>query len=192
MTLLDKLKQLFGIATDLEVAYNELVAENAALKEKLESAEKQLANCKRTKNALTKKIELLTEKLQQANDVLNQPTGDAEFVTNNQPTGDAEFVANDQPTGDAEFKDQPTQPVNNRDFEKEAKILAKELDYCWSLRMKHAKDRNGGFSNIEWAGISSNVIAGLSSYTKTEFDDSVDAANINWLIDILTQFDGRL
>ena len=168
MTLLDKLKQLFGIATDLEVAYNELVAENAALKEKLESAEKQLANCKRTKNALTKKIELLTEKLQQANDVLNQPTGDAEF------------------------KEQPTQPVNNRDFEKEAKILAKELDYCWSLRMKHAKDRNGGFSNIEWAGISSNVIAGLSSYVKTEFDDSVDTANINWLIDILTQFDGRL
>lgn len=73
----------------------------------------------------------------------------------------------------------------------EADLLAKELLCCWNKRLAHEEDRNGGFSGIEWAGVAGNITRGLESYIKEEWDEE-DESNINWMMDMIYKFEGKL
>ena len=130
------------------------------------SLKNQLSNAKRVKEALLNKIENLKEKLtkQEIN------TGDYEFIT-----GDDEFTP--------EMKNSYYEAI-----EAESQLLAKELMTVWP----HREGPCSGFSNIEWGGVSSNIMRGLKAYVKEGDITEEEQQDINWMFDMFDEFNGKL
>lgn len=157
----------------LQSQLNELklqLKENAETIKEMESENKslknQLSNAKRVKEALLDKIENLKEKLtkQEIN------TGDNEFIT-----GDDEFTP--------EMENSYYEAI-----EAESQLLAKELMTVWP----HREGPCSGFSNIEWGGVSSNIMRGLRAYIKEGDITEEEQQDINWMFDMFDEFNGQL
>ena len=130
------------------------------------SLKTQLSNAKRVEEALLNKIENLKEKLtkQEIN------TGDNEFIT-----GDNEFTP--------EMENSYYEAI-----EAESQLLAKELMTVWP----HREGPCSGFSNIEWGGVSSNIMRGLRAYIKEGDITEEEQQDINWMFDMFDEFNGQL
>lgn len=162
-------KNLFKPAFELTELQQQLEEVKLKLKD-VESENKslktQLSNAKRVKEALLNKIENLKEKLtkQEIN------TGDYEFIT-----GDDEFTP--------EMKNSYYEAI-----EAESQLLAKELMTVWP----HREGPCSGFSNIEWGGVSSNIMRGLKAYVKEGDITEGEQQDINWMFDMFDEFNGKL
>jgi hypothetical protein len=169
-------KNLFKPAFELTELQQQLEEVKLQLKEvesENQSLKTQLSNAKRVKEALLNKIENLKDKLTEQE--IN--TGDNEFIT-----GDEEFI-----TGDNEF----TPEMENSYYEAieaESLLLAKELMTVWP----HREGPCSGFSNIEWGGVSSNIMRGLRAYIKEGDITEEEQQDINWMFDMFDEFNGHL
>ena len=131
-----------------------------------QSLKTQLSNAKRVKEALLNKIENLKEKLTEQE--IN--TGDDEFII-----GDDEFTP--------EMENSYYEAI-----EAESQLLAKELMTVWP----HREGPCSGFSNIEWGGVSSNIMRGLKAYVKEGDITEEEQQDINWMFDMFDEFNGKL
>lgn len=163
-----------------------LAAQNAELETRCEMLQNMVTELTNEVNSLTTK----NKNLNRVNTALKKQVKNLTDLNSElQSKLDAHVVAdNEFIPADNEFNSD----VEKRDFEGEAKLLAKELEFCWVKRQKHARDKNGAFSSIEWAGVSNNVLAGLNSYTKDEPEDAVDKTNVEWMLNMFKEFDGKL
>lgn len=163
-----------------------LAAQNAELETRCEMLQNMVTELTNEVNSLTAK----NKNLSRVNTALKKQVKSLTDLNSElQSKLDAHVVADTEFTvADNEFNSD----VEKRDFEGEAKLLAKELEFCWVKRQKHARDKNGAFSGIEWAGVSNNVLAGLNSYTKDEPEDAVDKTNVEWMLNMFKEFDGKL
>lgn len=169
-------KNLFKPDFELTELQQELEEVKLQLKENAEtikemesenqSLKTQLSNAKRVKEALLNKIENLKEKLtgQEIN------TGDDEFII-----GDDEFTP--------EMENSYYEAI-----EAESQLLAKELMTVWP----HREGPCSGFSNIEWGGVSSNIMRGLKAYIKEGDITEEEQQDINWMFDMFDEFNGKL
>jgi hypothetical protein len=131
-----------------------------------QSLKTQLSNAKRVKEALLNKIENLKDKLTEQE--IN--TGDDEFII-----GDDEFTP--------EMENSYYEAI-----EAESQLLAKELMTVWP----HREGPCSGFSNIEWGGVSSNIMRGLKAYVKEGDITEEEQQDINWMFDMFDEFNGHL
>lgn len=169
-------KNLFKTTFELTELQKQLEEVKLQLKENAETIKKieseneslktQLSNAKRVKEALLNKIENLKEKL--IKEEIN--TGDDEFIT-----GDDEFTP---------------EMINSyyEAIEAESQLLAKELMTVWP----HREGPCSGFSNIEWGGVSGNIMRGLKAYTKEGDITEEEQQDINWMFDMFDEFNGQL
>lgn len=169
-------KNLFKTTFELTELQKQLEEVKLKLKENAEtikemesenqSLKTQLSNAKRVKEALLNKIENLKEKLtgQEIN------TGDDEFII-----GDDEFTP--------EMENSYYEAI-----EAESQLLAKELMTVWP----HREGPCSGFSNIEWGGVSSNIMRGLKAYVKEGDITEEEQQDINWMFDMFDEFNGKL
>lgn len=169
-------KNLFKPAFELTELQQQLEEVKLQLKENAEtikemesenqSLKTQLSNAKRVKEALLNKIENLKEKLTEQE--IN--TGDDEFII-----GDDEFTP--------EMENSYYEAI-----EAESQLLAKELMTVWP----HREGPCSGFSNIEWGGVSSNIMRGLKAYVKEGDITEEEQQDINWMFDMFDEFNGHL
>jgi hypothetical protein len=179
MWIFGKNKKLAAQNVELETRCEMLQNMVTELTGEVNSLTTKNKNLNRVNTALKKQVKNLTDLNAELQGKL-----DAYVVADNEfKAADNEFTP-----ADNEFNSD----VEKRDFEGEAKLLAKELEFCWVKRQKHARDKNGAFSGIEWAGVSNNVLAGLNSYTKDEPEDAVDKTNVEWMLNMFKEFDGKL
>ena len=162
-------KNLFKPAfelTELQQQLEEVKLQLKDVESENKSLKNQLSNAKRVKEALLNKIENLKEKLtkQEIN------TGDYEFIT-----GDDEFTP--------EMKNSYYEAI-----EAESQLLAKELMTVWP----HREGPCSGFSNIEWGGVSSNIMRGLKAYVKEGDITEEEQQDINWMFVMFDEFNGKL
>lgn len=152
--------------TELQKQLEELKLQLKEIESENKSLKTQLSNAKRVEEALLNKIENLKEKLtkQEIN------TGDNEFIT-----GDNEFTP--------EMENSYYEAI-----EAESQLLAKELMTVWP----HREGPCSGFSNIEWGGVSSNIMRGLRAYIKEGDITEEEQQDINWMFDMFDEFNGQL
>lgn len=146
----------------------------------------EIAEHKRIKSLLLRKIETL---------INDEPIKeDKEFITEE----DKEFNIEDNlsnKTGDNEFiiKEDNDEVVKACEaLEAQAVLLAKEVLHLWGFREEHREWPLGGFSNIEWGGVSSNIIRGLQAYTKEGKITKEEQLDIDWTFNILESYEGKL
>ena len=164
------------------------------LQEENKKLQEEIAEHKRIKSLLLRKIETLMN---------DEPiTEDKEFVIKE----DKEFNAEDKEfitavrrlankTGDNEFiiKEDNDEVVKACEaLEAQAVLLAKELLHLWAFREEHREWPLGGFSNIEWGGVSSNIVRGLQAYTKEGKITEEEQLDIDWTFDIFESYEGKL
>lgn len=162
-------KNLFKPAFELTELQQQLEEVKLQLKEvesENQSLKTQLSNAKRVKEALLNKIENLKDKLTEQE--IN--TGDDEFII-----GDDEFTP--------EMENSYYEAI-----EAESQLLAKELMTVWP----HREGPCSGFSNIEWGGVSSNIMRGLKAYVKEGDITEEEQQDINWMFDMFDEFNGHL
>lgn len=152
--------------TELQQQLEELKLQLKEVESDNKSLKNQLSNAKRVKEALLNKIENLKEKLTEQE--IN--TGDDEFIT-----GDEEFTP--------EMENSYYEAI-----EAESQLLAKELMTVWP----HREGPCSGFSNIEWGGVSSNIMRGLKAYVKEGDITEEEQQDINWMFDMFDEFNGKL
>lgn len=152
--------------TELQKQLEEVKLQLKDVESENKSLKNQLSNAKRVKEALLNKIENLKENLtkQEIN------TGDDEFIT-----GDDEFT----PEIDNSYCEA---------IEAESQLLAKELMTVWP----HREGPCSGFSNIEWGGVTSNIMRGLKAYIKEGDITEEEQQDINWMFDMFDEFNGQL
>lgn len=155
-----------------EALVKQLQEENKKLRD-------EIAEHKRIKSLLLRKIETL---------INYEPiTEDKEFITKE----DKEFVVKE----DNEFivKEENDESVKTCEvLEAQAVLLAKELLHLWAFREEHRECPLGGFSNIEWGGVSSNIVRGLKAYTKEGKITKEEQLDIDWTFNILESYEGKL
>lgn len=152
--------------TELQKQLEEVKLQLKDMESENKSLKNQLSNAKRVNEALLNKIENLKENLtkQEIN------TGDDEFIT-----GDNEFTP--------EMENSYYEAI-----EAESQLLAKELMTVWP----HREGPCSGFSNIEWGGVSSNIMRGLKAYIKEGDITEEEQQDINWMFDMFDEFNGQL
>ena len=153
------------------------------LQEENKKLHDEIAEHKRIKSLLLRKIETLMN---------DEPiTEDKEFVVKEDNKEDKEFIIKE----DNEFiiKEDNDEAVKACEaLEAQAVLLAKELLHLWAFREEHREWPLGGFSNIEWGGVSSNIVRGLQAYTKEGKITEEEQLDIDWTFDIFESYEGKL
>lgn len=147
-------------------------------KSKLEKLQSQLNEVK----LQAEKDEALVKQLQEENKKLQEEIAEHKRIKS-LLSGDNEFIIK-------EDNDEIVKVCEA--LEAQTVLLAKELLHLWAFREEHRERPLGGFSNIEWGGISSNVVRGLEAYTKEGKISEEEQLDINWMFDIFEAYEGNL